>query len=1211
MKQPSFFKNMNLKFLIKKAQDFTIEQLEKMSPKKLIKEVLKLQEEVYIDELTSLFNRKWLEKYKDKLIKQYNWLILIDIDHFKKINDTYGHQKGDEILKKVADSLISIKDSFVFVRWGGEEIIILGNFENEKELKDILEEFRKVIEDNVKINKKKVTISLGASKLEDFDSSFFNADCALYISKDRGRNRWTIYEEGMKCPAHIEKEKGEIVKNENPCLDEKLSPLKRDLLYTKASLKERFSKNDNVVFLRSALCRIMDPFQSALLVEAGTKGKVVGLGNYLHIQLNDKVVFVNEFDTIKIVKESELEQMQERIQAGEIVKESNLLQVFGFKKEKQKENPIVKLVNEYKERLHWKSKDYEEMKKFIEEKKEPLVVSLKVDGELVGIHFCEDQTKTYTKGGIMRTDLPVTDEVTSILKKRKYKDVIFFGELYATDEKGNPISYLKGESILQKPKNEKEEKRIRLIIFDVYSIDKKKVEGSYWQKFTLIQNLFEKGKYVKPAATKKGRIKEFNTFWDLVQKGKYEGIVIRTNDTIKVKPILTFDLAVIGIEVSDTHPNWMGALILAFMDKKRNFRQAGKVGTGFKEKERAEWLKWAKQNKVNGPKIKNVIWIKPKRVVEIKAEEANKREAKVYKFEKNKYVQLNNMLSGIMRKPSFVRIRGDKSINVNDLRLEQIPGWITKKSKLMPVFVTYENTNKYTLNFWRDGNYEIYKDDKIFTKGKYDEKLTEIYSNLEWNILKANLYNDLVSWYRKVFENKRIAIDFDGVIVSTNNFPKIGKIKEGAKEALKRLKDDGWTIIIYSARINSVNDIEKQIVEIKDCLIKNNILYDYISIGEKPIANIYIDDRAIRFKDWKSTLEMVDKIEKKANVQRVIINEDPIGNRETLIEQQDNTESELTEKNTHIILTLSQLKKAFSDWPFDLDIKEELRGEQAKQKLDEFLSSFNPIGKLDKIFSELGISNGISVLDEVFSDESPFRIVRHINIYVERNSYPFTILEYTFPVSEEGTGYYIKSSTDFDRFSNWLLKYVPKQRIASLNRNAQILYIVKLPYLDKLSYTKAKTVDEAFRNVFWKNPPTSNEIENRVVYHELRENLETYVIPFEEYKKKQEELKKIREHLEETREVTQEQINNVEKLIKDMKEEGKDTTFFEVQLERLKKQLKKSYLSDPDNMMSFFSEPPRRDFDITIHSPDITSPETWHFPYGERPYTNLPVGRSD
>ena len=154
------------------------------------------------DNLTRLFNRRHFDFEFDrefKRAKRYNndlSIAIIDIDYFKKINDTYGHSCGDYILKEVA---FLIKDNFrqtdIVCRYGGEEFAVILT-ETSKETSHIpLERLRKRVENNkfnFKGQKINLTISIGLTSQTDTESCFdmFDiADKALYEAKNSGRNR--------------------------------------------------------------------------------------------------------------------------------------------------------------------------------------------------------------------------------------------------------------------------------------------------------------------------------------------------------------------------------------------------------------------------------------------------------------------------------------------------------------------------------------------------------------------------------------------------------------------------------------------------------------------------------------------------------------------------------------------------------------------------------------------------------------------------------------------------------------------------------------------------------------------------------------------------------------------------------------------------------------------------------------------------------------
>ena len=151
------------------------------------------------DMLTKIYNRSY---YLDKItneIEQYKrhkmafCIILFDIDDFKKVNDEYGHIRGDEVLIALSSTVSkSIRKSDTFARWGGEEFIILLEQTTIDKAELIAENFRKLIE-NIKLDTmEKITASFGVTQFTDNDcenSVLKRADEALYEAKAAGKNR--------------------------------------------------------------------------------------------------------------------------------------------------------------------------------------------------------------------------------------------------------------------------------------------------------------------------------------------------------------------------------------------------------------------------------------------------------------------------------------------------------------------------------------------------------------------------------------------------------------------------------------------------------------------------------------------------------------------------------------------------------------------------------------------------------------------------------------------------------------------------------------------------------------------------------------------------------------------------------------------------------------------------------------------------------------
>lgn len=150
------------------------------------------------DTLTGVFNRGKFNAVLDDEIKRVERypaplsLILFDIDHFKRINDTFGHQVGDAVLVRLAKLVAKkIRAQDIFARWGGEEFVILAPGSNLENTRQLAEKLRNSIEKQNFTKAVNVTCSFGIAELrqdENADSLTKRADDALYRAKENGRN---------------------------------------------------------------------------------------------------------------------------------------------------------------------------------------------------------------------------------------------------------------------------------------------------------------------------------------------------------------------------------------------------------------------------------------------------------------------------------------------------------------------------------------------------------------------------------------------------------------------------------------------------------------------------------------------------------------------------------------------------------------------------------------------------------------------------------------------------------------------------------------------------------------------------------------------------------------------------------------------------------------------------------------------------------------
>jgi len=152
-----------------------------------------------VDTLTGAYNRR---KFAE--VSQHEWatlrrtgnpmaILLVDVDHFKKVNDTHGHQAGDCVLRMVAAALSgNIREIDYLFRWGGEEFLVLAPNTAGDGALALAEKLRIAVE-NASMERLRVTISIGVTEIhsrdESFEKAIQRADAALYAAKENGRNQ--------------------------------------------------------------------------------------------------------------------------------------------------------------------------------------------------------------------------------------------------------------------------------------------------------------------------------------------------------------------------------------------------------------------------------------------------------------------------------------------------------------------------------------------------------------------------------------------------------------------------------------------------------------------------------------------------------------------------------------------------------------------------------------------------------------------------------------------------------------------------------------------------------------------------------------------------------------------------------------------------------------------------------------------------------------
>ncbi len=157
-----------------------------------------LNEKIEHDPLTGLFNRTRLRLELDRELQRFSRyetecaLIMFDIDHFKRVNDTYGHEVGGEVLESLSIHVKKlIRTTDTLCRWGGEEFLLLLPQTGTEKARVLAERIRTSVMQEQLVPQQKITISLGVTMLRKGDDQhevLARVDAAMYQAKQQGRN---------------------------------------------------------------------------------------------------------------------------------------------------------------------------------------------------------------------------------------------------------------------------------------------------------------------------------------------------------------------------------------------------------------------------------------------------------------------------------------------------------------------------------------------------------------------------------------------------------------------------------------------------------------------------------------------------------------------------------------------------------------------------------------------------------------------------------------------------------------------------------------------------------------------------------------------------------------------------------------------------------------------------------------------------------------
>jgi hypothetical protein len=331
---------------------------------------------------------------------------------------------------------------------------------------------------------------------------------------------------------------------------------------------------------------------------------------------------------------------------------------------------------------------------------EPVTATVKVDGELVvfDVDVPAGVVTLHNRNEVQLHVLPIQRELLAAAKAAGRQRVRGVAELYAVDQDGRSLP--RGEVIGLIRKRAKattpaaDQHAMRLAPFDLTEQDGTLLFRAvpYAERFALLYALFGGGTRVRPVIgqTNIREASPIQALWNKhVLEENFEGLVIRSNGAVKVKPIHTLDLVVIAVQpgagrLRDT----VGALVLAFRDWTGRFLEAGKVGTGLTDADRTWWQNHVQR--VPGKFGKGAVgartpFVAPVHVVEVEVESFNRRLVRGWRWDatRQRYDADGQHPGAMIIQARYVGRREDKHPTPEDLRLEQVPGWTVAHAQVV------------------------------------------------------------------------------------------------------------------------------------------------------------------------------------------------------------------------------------------------------------------------------------------------------------------------------------------------------------------------------------------------------------------------------------------------------------------------------------------------------------------------------------------------
>ena len=317
-------------------------------------------------------------------------------------------------------------------------------------------------------------------------------------------------------------------------------------------------------------------------------------------------------------------------------------------------------------------------------------VSRKIDGECTLLLIDGKQCCSVNPGGVVRTGLPFMQEAVDLLGKTKHKKMLLAGELYVarTDRRPRVHDVCR---VARQPESQTDLGQLHFAVFDILEIDGSPAPSAYADVYKKIESVLKNGKKIHAVETVRAKtvddvLKQFEKW---VEADGAEGIVVRSDSggQYKIKPQVSLDVAVMGFtEGTDDRLGMIHDVLVGLMRQDNSFHILGRVGGGFSDDQRREWLSDLKDMTADSDyaEVNDAVaytMVRPEWVVEIKCLDLINQTTRggsidrmVLGFDskKNSYQSIRRLPLASPISPCFIRRREDKSICQSDLRLQQV-----------------------------------------------------------------------------------------------------------------------------------------------------------------------------------------------------------------------------------------------------------------------------------------------------------------------------------------------------------------------------------------------------------------------------------------------------------------------------------------------------------------------------------------------------------